>query len=136
MDFRGNKVVIKVELRSIIDVNNFTQVGHFNDLGDLGFNDQLGSWQCIEDTCANNDSIEDRRGNTCSSTYDYQPDLCGKMDTHNFTASDLCCACKDHGLGVCATMDAILIAGELPIRSPDPRKPCFFPFKYEGTKYD
>ena len=47
-------------------------------------------------TCVNDDSTEDRNGDTCSSVYKVSVfrNICGLYDTANFTSSVQCCACE------------------------------------------
>lgn len=61
---------------------------------------QIGYGVVYED-CTNIDTVEDSQGNICSIYYDAfypgnygeQEGECGKYDTHEFKASELCCIC-------------------------------------------
>lgn len=52
-----------------------------------------GGDEVKEEVCMNDDSITDRYGATCSYLYDSSPEYCGMLDSAQFQAYALCCAC-------------------------------------------
>merc|ERR1719331_1666989 len=46
-----------------------------------------------EDVCVDDNSISDLYGQTCASLYDSSPEYCGQLDSAQFSAATLCCAC-------------------------------------------
>ena len=44
--------------------------------------------------CANDDSVSDSYGDTCTDWYNTRPETCGDYDTEDFTAAISCCMCQ------------------------------------------
>ena len=53
----------------------------------------VATGEILHTGCKNDDSVVDELGDTCSSFYDAKPEFCGRYDTDEFVAADLCCAC-------------------------------------------
>jgi hypothetical protein len=63
-----------------------------------------------EDDCVDDNSISDLYGQTCASLYDSSPEYCGQLDSAQFSAATLCCACGGGAMTVGKGFNGLLSA--------------------------